>query len=120
MQSPEALSLTVDCIQDREHSLDLFLALEMPVAAGSCPTLPCPLFSLPHLPSYPKVFILCTEELYLHLAHLSLEKSVRFCDLLSAPGSWGFREEATAGGDLGQVLLPFGNELWEGDGSQWS
>lgn len=56
----------------------------------------------------------------IHLSHLSLEKSVRFCDLLSALGSWRFREEAMAGGDLGQVLFPFGNELWEGDRSQWS
>lgn len=27
---------------------------------------------------------------------------------------------ATAGGALGQVLFPLGNELWEGDRSPWS
>lgn len=111
MQSPEVLSLTIDCIQYREHSLDLFLASEKPVAARLYPSLPCPLSSLPHFPSWTRFFILCMEEFCIHFAHLSLEKSICFCDLLSAPGSWGFREVAVAGGDLGQVLFPFGNEL---------
>ena len=90
------------------------------MAARFYSTLSYPLPSFPHLPSHTGVFIPCVEEFCIHFAHLSLEKSLCFCDLPSAPSSWRFREVALAGGALGQVLFPFGNELWEGDRSLWS
>lgn len=71
-------------------------------------------------PSCTRVFISCMDDFGTHFPHLSLEKSHRFCDLPAAPGSWRFREVAAAGGALGQVLFPLGNELWEGDRSPCS